>query len=124
MVFPTVGGHILYMVVGLLKETKMTKVKVFFSQKSHIDFTYETISSRLDGITSCIYHPFDETKFHLKMLFNVNISFNINLAQCVSIPREIDVQITNNMYLLIYLSCSTKFCIKFQNFAIFIHVVF
>jgi hypothetical protein len=31
------------------------------------------------------------------MLFNANISYNTNLAQCVSIPREIDVQITNNM---------------------------
>jgi hypothetical protein len=54
------------------------------------------------------------------MLFNVNISYNTNLAQCVSIPREIDVQITNNIYWLIDLSCSTKICIKFHNLAIFI----
>jgi hypothetical protein len=58
------------------------------------------------------------------MLFNVNISYNTNLAQCFSIPREIDVQIINNIYLLIDLSCSTKICIKFHKLAIFIHVVF
>jgi len=33
MVFPTMGGHMWYMVLGLLKETKMTKVKVIFFPK-------------------------------------------------------------------------------------------
>jgi hypothetical protein len=33
MVFLTMGEHIWYMVLGLLKETKMTKVKVIFSPK-------------------------------------------------------------------------------------------
>jgi hypothetical protein len=80
MVFPTMGGHIWYVVVGLLKDTKMTKVKVTFFQKI---LHTKQFFQELDGITSCIYHPFYETQFNLKMLFNVNISYNTNLAQCV-----------------------------------------
>jgi hypothetical protein len=59
-----------------------------------------------------------------KILFNFNISYNTNLVQCVSIPREIDVQITNNMYLLIDFSYGTKICLKFHNLALFINVNF
>jgi len=43
---------------------------------------HQTFFSKLDGksVTQCIYHPLDGKSFNSKVIFNVNISYNTNLA--------------------------------------------
>ncbi len=75
----------------------------FFFQSTHVASTYQIVSPKIKWkhITYISLFPFEEKFFNHKMSSNINCSDNNNLALCVSMLREIDVQITNNLHLLI-----------------------
>ncbi len=70
-----------------------------------------------------IYHPFGENIINYKVLFNVNIFYNTNLAYCVTIFNKIPIGKTNNMYSLVnYVFMIPNFALKVIIWQLFMQI--